>query len=87
MSRPYNLTWAVEDTRSNNDYSHTESSDGQVVTGSYRVPLPDGRIQTVPSKAEQNGYFADVKYEGVAKFPPPPSTTTTQNTTTFLALK
>lgn len=51
---------------SNNDYGHQQSSDGQVVTGTYYVLLPDGRRQVVNYRADSNGYVADVKYEGVA---------------------
>ena len=59
----------MKDDESKNDYGHKESSDGKVVTGSYRVVLPDGRTQIVTYKADENGYVADVKYEGEAKYP------------------
>ncbi|KAI9552358.1 hypothetical protein GHT06_022723 [Daphnia sinensis] len=45
------------------------SSDSQVTTGTYRVLLPDGRVQIVTYKADDYGYNADVKYEGEAKYP------------------
>ena len=64
---PYSFAWAVKDEPSYNDYSHQENSDGKVVTGSYRVLLPDGRTQIVTFKADEHGYVADVKYEGEAK--------------------
>ena len=66
---PFNFVWAVKDEPSANDYSHQAESDGNVVTGSYRVLLPDGRTQIVTYKADENGYVADVKYEGEAKYP------------------
>jgi hypothetical protein len=66
---PYNFAWGVKDDASYNNYAHSESSDGNVVTGSYRVALPDGRTQIVYYRADSNGYVADVKYEGEARYP------------------
>jgi hypothetical protein len=42
---PYKFDYAVKDEYSYNDYAHQQESDGKVVTGSYRVLLPDGRTQ------------------------------------------
>ncbi|EFX83671.1 hypothetical protein DAPPUDRAFT_301584 [Daphnia pulex] len=66
--QPYSFSWSVFDKPSFQEYSHSESSDGKVTTGSYRVYLPDGRIQTVTYTADaKNGYRADVKYENFSK--------------------
>jgi len=66
---PYNFAWGVKDDASYNNFAHSENSDGNVVTGSYRVALPDGRTQIVNYRADSNGYVADVKYEGKARYP------------------
>ena len=52
------------------DHSHQETSDGHVVRGSYRVALPDGRVQVVNYRADRNGYVADVTYEGNINYAP-----------------
>merc|ERR1712018_443127 len=51
----------------------TETQDEYgVVHGEYRVELPDGRTQIVSYTADhENGFVADVKYEGVAHPPEP----------------
>ncbi|XP_046657150.1 pro-resilin-like [Daphnia pulicaria] len=67
--QPYSFDWEVNDAPSYNNYGHSEKSDGKVTTGSYRVALPDGRTQIVTYRADSYGYVADVKYEGVAKYP------------------
>merc|ERR1712071_202799 len=66
MPMPFNFDWAVKDEDSSNDFGHSAVSDGNTVTGSYRVLLPDGRVQIVTYKADENGYVADVQYEGEA---------------------
>ena len=68
-AQPYSFEWAVKDAESYNDYSHSESSDGKVTSGSYRVLLPDGRTQIVTYKDDSYGYVADVRYEGEARYP------------------
>ena len=67
---PYNFAYAVKDKPSLNDFGHQESSDGEVVSGSYRVLLPDGRTQTVTyTVSRDSGYVAQIKYEGEAQYP------------------
>ncbi|XP_046638561.1 pro-resilin-like [Daphnia pulicaria] len=70
---PHSFAWEVKDEPSKNDFSHQQESDGKVTTGSYRVALPDGRTQIVTYRADQNGYVAEVKYEGEAQYPAPSS--------------
>merc|ERR1711942_210790 len=50
-------------------FAKTETSDDDgVVRGEDRVELPDGRVQIVSYTADhENGYQADVRYEGEAK--------------------
>ena len=44
---PYNYAWAVADQPAGLDFGQNESSDGNLVSGEYRVLLPDGRTQIV----------------------------------------
>lgn len=65
---PYNFAYTVKDEPSYNDFGHQESSDGEVVSGSYSVVLPDGRTQIVTYTVNgDSGYVAKVTYEGEAK--------------------
>ncbi|XP_076040834.1 uncharacterized protein LOC143025257 isoform X2 [Oratosquilla oratoria] len=67
---PFDFAYAVKDDYTGNDFAHASNSDGNVVKGEYRVLLPDGRTQIVTYTADHhNGYVAEVKYEGEAKYP------------------
>ncbi|XP_042855253.1 cuticle protein 19-like [Penaeus japonicus] len=69
---PFDFAYAVRDDYSGNDYAHQETSDGHVTSGSYRVALPDGRTEIVTFEADHdNGYVANVVYEGEATYPAP----------------
>lgn len=72
---PYEFGYRVDDELTANHFGHNEASDGNVVTGEYRVLLPDGRTQIVRYRADHNsGFVADVSYEGEAiliPLPPP----------------
>jgi len=72
---PYTYTYAVADDYSKAAFNAEETSDGASnVQGSYRVALPDGRIQTVTYTSNgYDGYVADVTYEGTASYPEAPA--------------
>ncbi|KAK8384001.1 hypothetical protein O3P69_016022 [Scylla paramamosain] len=68
----YDFDYAVQDAESGSNFGHQETRrDGQT-SGSYRVVLPDGRLQVVTYTASPAGFVAEVTYEGEAVFPPPP---------------
>lgn len=65
---PYQFEYSVNEY--GNNFGHSQSSDGNKVTGRYFVQLPDGRMQRVQFKADAySGYTADVQYEGQAQYP------------------
>ncbi|XP_060857638.1 pro-resilin-like [Metopolophium dirhodum] len=68
---PFNFAYQVKDAPTNTYFMHEANSDGNRVTGSYSVLLPDGRNQVVTYVADENGYNAKISYEGEAK--PQPS--------------
>ena len=60
------FSYTVKDTSSSNDYDHQETSDGKVVSGSYHVLLPDGRLQIVNYKVVDghSGFVAQAELLG-----------------------
>ena len=68
-AKPYSYQYGVADDYSGARFSANENSDAKVVTGSYTVHLPDGRVQTVTYTADHyNGYVADVKVRNFVVF-------------------
>ncbi|CAB4063346.1 unnamed protein product [Lepeophtheirus salmonis] len=68
--KPYSFQYGVNDDYSGAKFSAQEDSDAKVISGSYQVALPDGRIQTVTYTVDgYSGYVADVQYEGTPTYP------------------
>ena len=70
----YGYEYAVADDYSKVTFGQNEARDGYKTSGSYRVALPDGRIQTVTYRVDDaySGLVADVVYEGTAHYDPSP---------------
>ena len=45
QAKPYKFGYGVKDAHQGLDFNQQEASDGHVVSGQYRVQLPDGRTQ------------------------------------------
>merc|ERR1711983_194869 len=61
----YNFGYSVSDIASGDSKTRQEQRDGDVVTGSYSVADPDGRIRTVTYTADSvHGFQAKVTYDG-----------------------
>ena len=71
QAKPYSFTYGVKDEYSGADFSRAEESVGDVTRGSYKVALPDGRVQIVSYVADDDGYKATVTYEGEPVYPAP----------------
>merc|ERR1711928_216986 len=72
--QPFQYEYGVKDDYSGNAFAKTETQNdlGQV-QGSYKVNLPDGRVQTVTYHADhEGGFVAEVTYEGTPQYPEPP---------------
>jgi len=71
--QPFEYKYGVNDDYSKTSFDKVETQDNQGrVQGSYKVNLPDGRVQIVSYISDENGYQADVTYEGEPQYPPPP---------------
>merc|ERR1712168_1203463 len=71
--QPFSYQYSVQDQKYNNVFSKTESQapDG-TVSGSFRILLPDGRVQTTTYHADHyEGFTASVEYEGSPTYPQP----------------
>ena len=61
----YQVGYAVADALSGDSKAREETRDGDLVTGSYTVADPDGRIRTVTYTADSvHGFQARVTYDG-----------------------
>merc|ERR1719361_3360429 len=72
-AQPYEYKYGVADDYSKSAFDKVETQDeyGKVV-GSYKVNLPDGRVQVTSYVADENGVVYDVQYQGEPSYPPPP---------------
>merc|ERR1711981_114008 len=70
----YGYEYAVNDDYSKANFGQNEKRDGYATSGSYRVALPDGRIQTVTygTADAYSGNVAQFTYEGVPHYGPAP---------------
>ncbi|XP_031637463.1 uncharacterized protein LOC116349929 isoform X2 [Contarinia nasturtii] len=62
QKKQYAFSYKVRDTYSGDDFSHTQQQKNGAVQGTYKVQLPDGRVQVVRYTADDGGYRADVSY-------------------------
>ena len=61
----YSFGYSINDANTGDSKTRQESRDGDVVTGSYSVADPDGRIRTVTYTADSvHGFQAKVTYDG-----------------------
>merc|ERR1712117_483210 len=73
--QPYTYEYGIKDEYTGAAFTKTENQNEYgIVEGSYKVSLPDGRIQTVSYHADhEGGFVADVTYEGTPIYPDPPA--------------
>merc|ERR1719158_1437555 len=62
----YTFGYSISDAITGDSKTRQESRDGDVVTGSYSVVDPDGRLRTVTYTADSiHGFVAKVTYDGL----------------------
>ncbi len=73
--QPYAYKYGVRDAYTGASFDKQEQKDSYGnLEGSYRVNLPDGRVQVVKYRATpEGGYKAEVSYEGEPVYPPEPA--------------
>merc|ERR1711915_389084 len=70
-SKAFNYEYGVQDDYSKTAFAKTEFQDDVgKVSGSYKLNLPDGRVQIVDYVADENGYRAKVSFIGEPQHPP-----------------
>merc|ERR1711970_1228954 len=67
--------YGVADDYTNTNFKKEENQDAYGnVAGSFTIALPDGRIRTTTYTADhENGFIAEVTYEGTPVYPPEPA--------------
>jgi hypothetical protein len=55
--KEYNFAYAVKDHHSGDDFSHSQKQENGAVQGSYKVRLPDGRLQITKYIADEKGIY------------------------------
>merc|ERR1711892_828888 len=73
--QPFAYEYGVADDYSKANFKKAETQDAYGnVAGSFTIALPDGRIQTTTYTADhENGFIAEVTYEGPPVSPPEPA--------------
>merc|ERR1712106_909485 len=73
--QPYAYEYGVADDCSKANFKKSETQDAYGnVAGSFTIALPDGRLQTTTYTADhENGFIAEVTYEGTPVYPPEPA--------------
>lgn len=58
----------MRDFNTGNDFGHTQNKQTNGITeGEYHILLPDGRVQNVRYRADDDGFHADVSYDTISR--------------------